>query len=78
MIFAVLVATLYVAASAGYVRIKPGQGIGAVGALSSRGAHVSEAEGAATNAPVAHRGTGALGEPRGHPPASNTHGHSQH
>lgn len=56
MLLAVLVAALYVVASAGYGSTKPGHGIGAVGALASRGVHVLEAEKGAADVPGGHRG----------------------
>jgi hypothetical protein len=77
MIFMVLVATVYVVTSAGYGRNKPGQGIGAVGALAAR-SHVSEAEQSSANAPKLQRGHATLGESQGHEPSESGHGHPQH
>jgi hypothetical protein len=78
MILMVLVATICVLTSAGYGRIKPGQGIGAVGALAARGFHVSEAEEISANAPKLQKGHATLGESQGHEPSESGHGHPQH
>jgi hypothetical protein len=78
MILVVLVGTVYVVTSAGYGRIKPGQGIGAVGALAARGSHLSEVEQSSANVPGPHEGHATLGEPRGHAPAKSGYGHPQH
>jgi hypothetical protein len=78
MILMVLVATVCVVTSAGYGRIKPGQGIGAVGALAARGSHVSEAEQSSANAPTLQKGHATLGESQGHKPSESGQGHPQH
>jgi hypothetical protein len=62
----VLVVTMCVVACAGYGRIKPGQGIGAVGALASRGSHVSAAEQGSGNARKSPSGAEKPGQSGGH------------
>ena len=71
----VLVATMYLSACDGYGRIKPGQGIGAVGVLAFRGSHVSETGQGSGNAPRSPSGTGKPGESQGHTPARNRNSH---
>jgi hypothetical protein len=78
MIFVVLVATVCVVTSAGYGRIRPGQGIGAVGALAARGSHVSETEQGSANAPKLQGGHSKLAESHGHEPANPGHRHPHH
>jgi hypothetical protein len=78
MILMVLVATVCVVASAGYGRIKPGQGIGAVGALAARGSHVSEAEQSSANAPKLQKGHATFGDSQGHEHSESGYGHAQH
>jgi hypothetical protein len=77
MIVAVLMAAVCVVTSAGYGRIRPGQGIGAVGALAARGSHVSEEEHGSANAPKL-QGHSKFGESHGHEPANPGHRHSHH
>lgn len=66
-----LVAALQVIESAGYGRIKPGQGIGAVGALASRGAHVPDSEKGTVDVPEGDRRPGISTGTRVHDSARN-------
>lgn len=73
-----LVASLYVVACAGYGRIKPGQGVGAVGALASRGLHVSEAAEGAADVTRGRKGPGASTGTRTRESARNGQQQPQH
>jgi hypothetical protein len=58
-------------------RIKPGQGIGAVGALAYRGSHVSEDGQGTGNAPRSPSETGKCGESQGYTPARSSDWHPE-
>lgn len=71
----VIVATVCVVTCAGYGRIRPGQGIGAVGALAARGSHAAEEEQSPVNAPKPQKGQATLGKPQGHGPGPSDSGY---